>query len=110
MDGDIKFIDEKFNHLGFDGSKVPEGCIIYHFFGREKPWNIALTEYDKIWRQYLNISFWDSVDDPLPERKPENYHNFKQAGKFFRKHHNWQNALKCYLWYAILKVRLKIKS
>ncbi|WP_443935744.1 glycosyltransferase family 8 protein, partial [Phascolarctobacterium faecium] len=35
MDGDIKFIDEKFNHLGFDGSKVPEGCIIYHFFGRE---------------------------------------------------------------------------
>lgn len=110
MDGDIKFIDEKFNHLGCDGSKVPERCIIYHFFGREKPWNLALTEYDKMWRRYLDISFWDSVDDPLPERKPENYHNFKQAGKFFRKHHNWQNALKCYLWYAILKVRLKIKS
>ena len=32
MDGDIKFIDEKFNHLGCDGSKVPERCIIYHFF------------------------------------------------------------------------------
>lgn len=110
MDGDIKFIDEKFNHLGCDGRKVPERCIIYHFFGREKPWNLALTEYDKMWRRYLDISFWDSVDDPLPERKPENYHNFKQAGKFFRKHHNWQNALKCYLWYAILKVRLKIKS
>ena len=47
-----------------------------------------------MWRRYLDISFWDSVDDPLPERKPENYHNFKQAGKFFRKHHNWQNALK----------------
>lgn len=35
MDGDIKFIDEKFNHLGCDGSKVPERCIIYHFLAEK---------------------------------------------------------------------------
>ena len=108
MDGDIKFIDDRFNHLGFDGSKVPEGCIIYHFFGREKPWDIALTEYDKLWRKYLEISFWDNIDDPLPPKKPKNYHNYKQAGKFYSKHGETIKAIKCYFWYTVLKIRFKL--
>lgn len=108
MDGNIKFLDDKFNHLGFDGSEASEECIIYHFSGREKPWNIALTEYDKIWRKYLTISFWDNIDNPLPPKKPKNYYNYKQAGKFYFSHGNKLEAIKCYFWYSILKIRLKV--
>lgn len=108
MDGNIKFLDNKFNHLGFDGSKASEECIFYHFSGREKPWNIALTEYDIIWRKYLTISFWDNIDNPLPPKEPKNYYNYKQAGKFYFSHGNKLEAIKCYFWYSILKIRLKV--
>ncbi len=108
MDGDIKFIDDRFNHLGFDGSIVPEGCIIYHFFGREKPWDIALTQYDKLWRRYLQISYWDNIDDPLPPKEPKNYHNYKCAGKFYYKHGEMLKSLCCYFWYTILKIQFKL--
>lgn len=108
MDGDIKFIDDRFNHLGFDGSNVPNGCIIYHFFGREKPWDIALTEYDKLWRKYLQISYWDNLENSLPPKKPKNYHNYKYAGKFYSKHGEPLKALKCYFWYTILKIQFKL--
>lgn len=108
MDGNIKFLDDKFNHLGFDGSEASKGCIIYHFSGREKPWNIALTKYDKIWRKYLTISFWDNIDNPLPSKEAKNYYNYKQAGKFYFSHGKKLEAIKCYFWYSILKIRLKI--
>lgn len=109
VDGNIKFLDGRFNHLGFDGSVVPEGCIIYHFFGREKPWNIALTAYDKMWRKYLETSFWEDIKNDLPVKKAENYHNFKQAGMYYKKHGNVIKSLTCYYWYAVLKLKLKLK-
>lgn len=108
IDGNAYFMSEKFNYLGVQGKEAPQDCIIYHFFGREKPWNIALTKYDKLWRKYLQISCWDNIENELPLKEPKNYHNYKHAADFYSKQGDKIKALQCYFWYAVLKIRFKL--
>lgn len=108
IDGNAYFIDNKFNYLGVKNGVAPQDCIIYHFFGREKPWNIALTKYDKLWRKYLEISFWDNIEQDLPLKEPKNYHNYKYAGDFYFQQGAYLKAFQCYFWYAVLKIKFKL--
>ena len=108
LDGNFVSLPKKFNFLGRLRAKVPDDLIIYHFFGRVKPWDVCLSEQDKIWRHYCEISFWDTISDPLPPRKSKYYPVFKFAGEYYFNNHQYLKAFECYLTYSILKIRLKL--
>ncbi len=110
FDGNYILLPNKFNFMGSIGAAVPKDIIIYHFFGRIKPWDICLSEYDKIWRHYCEISFWDTIKDPFPPREPKYYSDFKFAGEYYRKNGQYLKALECYWIYSILKIKLKLSE
>ena len=107
MDGDINLLMTDLIIWDLMAVKFPKDAL-FIISSDAKTMDIALTEYDKLWRKYLEISFWDNIDDPLPPKKPKNYHNYKQAGKFYSKHGETIKAIKCYFWYTILKIRFKL--
>lgn len=106
MDGDIIFLDKKFNVM--QESTDVKDCVIYHFFGRFKPWEMELNKYDALWRKYLAISPWPALTDKLPPKKPQYYHDYKKIGKYYKENNNWLNMIESYFWYSILKIRLKL--
>lgn len=106
MDGDIIFLDKKFNVM--KESTDVKDCVIYHFFGRFKPWEMELNKYDALWRKYLAISPWPALTDKLPPKKPQYYHDYKKIGKYYKENNNWLNMIESYFWYSILKIRLKL--
>lgn len=108
LDGNIEFLPEKFNHLGSYDRKAPDDCIVYHFFGRTKPWNMAVSEYDMLWRKYCELSFWPTLSDPLPPRQPKYYFYFKKAGRYYWKHREYRKALAAYSEYLVLKIKRKV--
>ena len=108
LDGNYILLPKRFNYMGSIGAKFQKDIIIYHFFGRIKPWEICLTDYDKVWRKYCEISFWDSLEDPLPPRESKYYADFKFAGEYYRKNRQYFRALECYLIYSVLKIKLKL--
>lgn len=105
LDGNIEFLPEKFNHLGSYYGKAPDDCIVYHFFGRKKPWNMALSEYDMLWRKYCALSYWPTLADPLPPRTLTYYFYFKDAGRYYWKHRDYRKALDAYSEYFAFKIR-----
>ena len=105
MDGDVQFLPKKFNFLGQMDVIPPSDCVIYHFFGREKPWNLVLTKYDRLWRKYNEISFWDTITNELLIKEPQHYHNYKFAGKYYKNHGQIWKSLQCYFWYTVLKIK-----
>lgn len=104
LDGDVQYIDSRFNFLGIYGWDTPEGCMIYHFFGREKPWNLALRAIDKEWRRYLEISPWENIDGELPAKKGANYFNYKRAAQYYKTHNKFWQSVQCRFWYGVLKI------
>ena len=108
FDGNYVLLPNIFNFMGSIGTEAPKDLIIYHFFGRIKPWDICLSEYDKIWRHYCEISFWETIEDPFPPREPKYYSDFKFAGEYYRKNGQYLKALECYWIYSILKIKLKL--
>lgn len=104
LDGDVKFISKIFNFLGVYGFIIPNECIIYHFFGRDKPWDLALREIDKKWRQYLSISPWDDINGDLPAKKSEKYYCYKRAATYYKNNNETFKCLSAFFWYSILKI------
>ncbi len=100
LEGEIYFISRRFN--GMD-----TGNLIFHFTGRNKPWQMVLDEPAKLWRHYLDLSVWDSMPDPNPPKDQEHYFNWKRMMEFNIKQGNYGGALYCLFWYGWLKMRLK---
>lgn len=103
LEGEICFISRRFN--GMD-----DGNLIYHFTGRNKPWQLVLDEPSKIWRHYLDLSVWDSMPDPNPPKDPEHYFNWKLMMIHNRYQGNYGGMLYCMYWYSCLKIKLVLRS
>ena len=101
LDGEILFIDRRYN----GGSD--KGTLIYHFSGRNKPWHMVLSEGDKLWRHYLDLSPWESLPNPLPPKTPQHYFNYKLLMQKAWKNKEIFNCLQYMFWYALLKVELE---
>lgn len=105
IEGNMKPIPELFHHKNKDFSI--EGILI-HYSGRDKPWEVVLDEDDELWRHYLDISFWESMPNPMPPKTPKYYHSFKKLAEVYHKKGETIKEIECYLWYSILKIRLKL--
>ena len=108
LDGNFVLLSKIYNFLGNPKAKAPDDLILYHFFGRIKPWDVCLSNYDKLWRHYCEISFWDNISNILPPKKSKYYPVFKFAGEYFLDNHQYLKALECYWTYSILKIKLKL--
>lgn len=104
LDGEIKFIDRRFNG-GSDN-----GILIYHFCGRNKPWHMVISEGDKLWRHYLDLSPWPSLPDPLPPKEPSHYYNYKLLMELAWRKKEIIKTFECMFWYSILKIQFKLIS
>lgn len=102
LDGEIKFIDRRYN----GGSE--NGVLIYHFCGRNKPWQMAISEPERIWRHYLDLSVWKSIKDPNPPKVPKHYFNYKRMMIYRRQQGHYLQMLYCLFWYTVLKVCYKL--
>lgn len=102
LDGEIKFIDRRFNG-GSDN-----GILIYHFCGRNKPWHMVISEGDKLWRHYLDLSPWPSLPDPLPPKEPSHYYNYKLLMELAWRKKEIIKTFECMFWYSILKIQFKL--
>ena len=105
LDGDFKSIPSMFHHP--DGHMDIEGILI-HYSGRNKPWESVLKEDDQRWRDYLDISEWPSMPDPMPPKKPQYYHNYKKIAEICYDEHRYLKSLNAIFWYSVLKIRLKL--
>lgn len=105
VDGNMQSIPNLFHHQ--DKNFSVQGILI-HYSGRDKPWEIVLDEDDELWRHYLDISFWPSMPDPMPPKKPEYYHSFKKLAEVYHKKGNTAKRLECLFWYSILKIQKKL--
>ncbi len=108
LDGDWVPLPAKFNFLHEVASK-DENILLYHFWGRTKPWKVVLSEYDKMWRHYLELSFWPNIDSQFPPKITENYFVYRDAAKYFKNHSLYFDALKCCFWYSVLKIGKYLK-
>lgn len=102
LDGEILFIDRRYN----GGSD--KGTLIYHFSGRNKPWHMVMSDADKLWRHYLDLSPWDSLPDPLPPKTPQHYFNYKLLMEDAWRKIKLAKALKYMFWYTVLKIKLEL--
>ena len=81
--------------------------MIIHWTGRRKPWQMGLTDYDAQWRKYNALSPWKTITNVLPVKKPENYHDFQQWGRYQKAHGNLSGYIKGMFWYSWLRIRYK---
>ena len=102
LDGEIKFLDRRFN----GGSE--NGVLIYHFAGRDKPWQMVLGDSDRLWRHYLDLSEWDSMPDPNPPKIPKYYFAYKRKMIYHNNRHEYGQMLYCLFWYSLLKIKYKL--
>ena len=105
IDGNMTPIPNLFHHR--DKNFSVDGILI-HYSGRDKPWEIVLDEDDEQWRHYLDISFWESMPNPMPPKEPSYYHSFKKLAQVYGKKGETLKELECYFWYAILKIQNKL--
>ena len=106
LDGEICFTERRFNQ--YAGENLPEDTVIYHFLGRDKPWEMIAYPCDKLWRHYLDLSVWDSITDPMPPKKGKYYHNYKRLMQLDRKRGNYLSMLSDLFWYSVLKIVYRI--
>ena len=107
FDGANFFLPAKYNV--YDGGEYDEGdSVIVHWTGRRKPWQMVLTQFDKMWRQYNALSPWPTITNILPIKKPENYHDFQQWGHYQKRNGNFRGYLYGIFWYAVLRFRYKL--
>ena len=104
LDGEIKFIDRRFN----GGSD--KGVLIYHFCGRNKPWHMVISERDKLWRHYLDLSPWPSLPDPLPPKEPSHYYNYKLLMELAWRKKEIIKTFEYMFWYSVLKIQFKLRG
>ena len=106
MDGNIRFIDQKFNVM--TQQTAVKDTVVYHFFGRFKPWEMVLNKYDKLWRKYLTLSPWPDMPNELPPKKPQYYHDYKKIAGIYYNEHRYLKSIIAVFWYSVLKIRLKL--
>lgn len=106
LDGNMKPIPNIYHHM--DKNFDVEGILI-HYSGRDKPWEVVLDADDELWRHYLDISFWESMPNPMPPKKSEYYHTFKKLAEVYCEKGNTGKQIECYLWYSLLKIWKMIK-
>ena len=104
IDGKVEYLDKKYNFFGFYGTSLESDCVIYHYIGREKPWNIAVRDVEKKWRYYLSKTPWPNLEDELPRKSVKNYFYFKSAAAYYFQNCNLFGAMKCYFLYVWLKI------
>lgn len=109
LDGDVYYIPPEYNAYG-SGEKYyhRDDAIIVHWTGRRKPWQMVLTKFDKKWRDYNAISPWDTITNIYPIKKPENYHDFQQWGRFQKQKGNFLGYLYGIFWYIVLRTKYKL--
>lgn len=107
FDGTNYFLPSKYNRSGGD----PEGqadTVITHWTGRRKPWQMVVTERDAQWRMYNEKSPWETITNILPIKKPENYHDFQQWGRYQKSLGHYGKYLQGMFWYAALRTVYKL--
>lgn len=93
----------------YDGGAYDQGdSVIIHWTGRRKPWQMVLTDFDAQWRKYNELSPWPTITNILPIKKPENYHDFQQWGRYQKDHGNMAGYIKGLFWYSWLRIRYKL--
>ncbi len=101
LEGDIYPMPGLYHHHenDFEGDG-----LFYHYAGRDKPWEVVLTHEDEVWRHYLDLSFWESMPDPMPPKKPAYYHTFKKLAQVYGEKGQHGKQVKCLFWYVLLKL------
>ena len=105
VDGNMKPIPNLFHHKNKDFSI--QGILI-HYSGRDKPWELVLDSDDELWRHYLDISFWESMPNPMSPKKPSYYHSFKKLAEVYGEKGETWKRIQCLFWYSVLKIRYKL--
>lgn len=108
FDGNIYFLPHDYNiTAGGDDYDTSHGVFI-HWTGRRKPWKMVLTQFDSKWREYNALSPWETIVNIMPVKKPENYHDFQQWGRYKKKHGDMQGYIYGIFWYSILRILFKL--
>jgi lipopolysaccharide biosynthesis glycosyltransferase len=107
FNGKNYFLPAVYNMYG-GGSRDQGDSVFVHWTGRRKPWQMVLTDFDAQWREYNALSPWETLTNIMPVKKPENYHDFQQWGRYQRLHGNTSVYLRGIFWYAWLRLRYKI--
>jgi lipopolysaccharide biosynthesis glycosyltransferase len=107
FDGNNYFLPSRYNVYG-GGYKAPSDSVFIHWTGRRKPWQMVLTDFDAQWRKYNALSPWPTITNILPIKKPENYHDFQQWGRYQKAHGNMAGYFKGIFWYSWLRIRYKL--
>lgn len=107
FDGKNYFLPAQYNVYG-GGYRDKNDSVFIHWTGRRKPWQMVLTKFDQKWREYNAISPWDTITNILPVKKPENYHDFQQWGRYQKEQGNYCGYLKGIFWYAWLRTQYKL--
>lgn len=107
FDGNIYFLPAKYNVYGA-GYRDQGDSIFIHWTGRRKPWQMVLTKFDAQWRRYNALSPWDSITNIKPVKKPANYHDFQQWGRYQKKQGNMSGYIYGIFWYGILRTLYKL--
>lgn len=106
FDGQNYFLPKQYNMYG-GGSQDKGDSVFVHWTGRRKPWQMVLTDFDAQWRKYNALSPWPTLTNILPIKKPENYHDFQQWGRYQKAHGHFGRYLQGLFWYSWLRIRYK---
>lgn len=106
FDGSNYFLPQKYNVYG--GGEFDTGDSVFiHWTGRRKPWQMVMNHFDQQWREYNALSPWPTITNILPVKKPENYHDFQQWGRYRKAQGKYLDYVKGIFWYAWLKLCYK---
>lgn len=108
FDGNVYFLPHKYNITAGGDDYDTDGGVFIHWTGRRKPWKFVLTEFDHQWRIYNEISPWPTLTNVYPIKKPQNYHDFKEWGKYKKSKGDIPGYIWGYFWYVILKIAAKL--
>ena len=107
FDGSNYFLPTNYNvysgAANFDGH-----CIIAHWTGRRKPWQMVVNSYDEQWRKYNKLAPWETITNILPIKKAENYHDFQQWGRHQKSRGHYGKYLQGLFWYGVLRIIYKL--
>lgn len=107
FDGNIYFLPAKYNVYGA-GCRDHGDSIFIHWTGRRKPWQMVLTKFDAQWRKYNAMSPWETLTNIKPIKKPKNYHDFQQWGRYQKKQGNINGYIYGIFWYGVLRTLYKL--
>lgn len=112
LDGKSKYVDWGYNYL-YNYRKdepitAPEGTVIIHYAGPQKPWFTWLADepMSALYLKYADRSSWRDV----ALIAPRNYKDMKYAAKAAMKQKKYREAMDWYMKYAIHKVKAALSK